>query len=97
MSVRQLTAKSLLFNCTVIFLRVTFQSHDFKLLSVTFQSSPLNQVFLFQSFLVHACMFQAYLFYCSCIPKNLKVPIATLIEFEQPCHGSASILASLAM
>ena len=71
---RQLTAKSLLFNCTVIFLRVTFQSHDFKLLSVTFQSSPLNQVFLFQSCLVHACIFQAYVFPAA-VFKKLKVPI----------------------
>ena len=96
MSVRQLTAKSLLFNCTVIFLRVTLQSRDFKLLSVTFQSSPLNQVFLFQSFLVHACIFQAYVFPAAVFKKNLEVPIVTIIEFEQPC-GSASILASLTM
>ena len=72
--VRQLTANSLLFNCTVIFLRVTFQSHDFKLLSVTFQSSPLNQVFLFQSFLVHDA-FSKHMFFLQLYSKKLKVPI----------------------
>ena len=79
---RQLTAKSLLLNCTVIFLRVTFQSHDFKLLSVTFQSSPLNQVFLFQSFLVHACIFQAYAFPAAVFKKNSKSQFA-IIRFDQ--------------
>ena len=39
---RQLTAKSLLFNCTVIFLRVTFQSHDFSV--ITFESGFLVSI-----------------------------------------------------
>ena len=82
---RQLTAKSLLFifNCTVIFLRVTFQSHDFKLLSVTFQSSPLNQVFLFQSFLVHACIFPSICFFLQLYSKKNSKSQFAIIRFDQ--------------
>ena len=103
LSVRQLTAKSLLFNCAVTFQSLLPWLFSQRSVMAWLFSHCTVMAWLFSHCSVmsepntckHACMFQAYLFYCSCIPKKLKVPIVTIIEFEQPCHGSA--MASLTM